>query len=241
MSESQKDAGRSGRSLLSRRGLFFGAGAALMAAAGTLLYRHVSSTSAVKVESFMTPASGRKKHILLVTGSGRVQGNSDLLADAFAEGAREAGHTVDIFSAGRDPMPACMHCEGCWSTGRPCVMEDSFERFYPLLEKADMLVFCSPLYWYNFSGHIKCVMDRLYPYSRKNKLRDTPVKETMLLMCGESHFLRSFAGAAEAYRQMIGLKGWKDRGRLFVTGVNEYGAMKGHGSLADAKEMGRRA
>lgn len=241
MSESHNDAESSGKGLLSRRRAFFGAGAALIAAVGGLLYRHVSSTSSVKVESFMTPASGQKKHILLVTGSGRMQGNSDLLAEAFAGGAREAGHTVDIFSAGRDPMRACMHCEGCWSTGRPCVLEDSFERFHPLLEKADMLVFCSPLYWYSFSGHIKCVMDRLYPYSKKNKLRDTPVRETMLLMCGESHFLRSFAGAAESYRQMIGFKGWKDRGRLFVTGVNECGAMKGHRALADAADMGRRA
>ena len=239
MSEYHGDAGRSGRGILSRRGLFFGAGAALVAAAGGLLYRHLSSASSVKVESFMTPASGKKKRILVVTGSGRTQGNSDLLAEAFTKGAREAGHTVDIFPAGRDPMRACMHCEGCWSTGRPCVMEDSFERFHPLLEKADMLVFCSPLYWYSFSGHIKCVMDRLYPYSQKKKPYDIPVKEAMLLMCGESLFLRSFAGAAESYRQMLGFKGWKDRGRLFVTGVHEYGAMKGHKALASAEEMGR--
>ena len=45
MSESHSDAGRSGRGILSRRGLFFGAGAALVAAAGGLLYRHLSSTS----------------------------------------------------------------------------------------------------------------------------------------------------------------------------------------------------
>lgn len=241
MSDHKNYADKSSRDILSRRGLFFGAGAALLAAAGGLLYRHVASTSSVKVESFMTPASGEKKHILVVTGSGRSQGNSDLLAEAFAKGACNAGHSVDVFSAGRDPMRACMHCEGCWSTGKPCVMEDSFARFYPLLEKADMLVLCSPLYWYNFSGHIKCVMDRLYPYSQKNKLHDIPVKEAMLLMCGESLFLRSFAGAAESYRQMLGFKGWKDRGRLFVTGVNEYGAMKGHRALADAEDMGRRA
>ena len=61
----------------------------------------------------------------------------------------------------------------------------------------------------------------------------------MLLICGESLFLRSFAGAAESYRQMLGFKGWKDRGRLFVTGVHEYGAMKGHKALASAEEMGR--
>ena len=228
---------------LSRRKLFLrvAGAAALFATAGVALLRHVSSTSPVRVESFMTPGTERKKRILLLTGSARVGGNRDLLAEAFAKGAREAGHTLDIFPTGRRRMSACLHCESCWTTGIPCVLQDNFEQLWPLLEKAELLVFCSPLYWYTFSGHIKCVIDRMYPYPKKEKRRDMPVKEAMLLMCGESVFLRSFAGAAEAYRQTLGLKRWKDRGRLFVTGIHEMGAMAGHPALATAEEMGRNA
>ena len=40
---------------------------------------------------------------------------------------------------------------------------------------------------------------------------------------------------------MIGYKGWKDRGRLFVAGVNSYGAMRNHPALEKAREMGRLA
>lgn len=78
----------------------------------------------------------------------------------------------------------------------------------------------------------------MYPYFRENRLRDLKVKEAMLLMCGESMFPRSFAGAAEAYRQMLGLNHWKDRGRLFVTGVHEFGDIKGHKALSVAEQMG---
>ena len=226
----------------SRRRLFTVAGgAALLAAGGGALYRHFSSTSSIRVESFSTAGTGEKKNILVVTGSAREGGNSMLLADAFARGARGAGHTVNLFHSGLAPMGACLHCDGCWTTGRPCVVEDGFTGFWPLLEQADMLVFCSPLYWYNFSGHIKCAMDRMYPWSRKGRPRDLRVQEAMLLMCGESLFPRSFAGAAEAYRQMLGLKRWQDRGRLFVTGVHEFGAMEGHKALAVAEQMGRDA
>lgn len=226
----------------SRRRLFSLAGAAsLLAVAGGALYRHFSSTSSIRVESFATPGTGEKKNILVVTGSARRNGNSALLADAFMHGAAAAGHEVSVFHSGRTPISACLHCDGCWTTGKPCVLEDGFDAFWPLLEQAQMLVFCSPLYWYNFSGHIKCAMDRMYPYSRKNRLRDMKVKEAMLLMCGESLFPRSFAGAAEAYRQMLGLKRWTDRGRLFVTGVHELGDMKGHKALAIAEQMGRNA
>ena len=135
----------------------------------------------------------------------------------------------------RDALAAALP-EGCRALAGP---EGLLE--LARLEQADMIVFCSPLYWYNFSGHIKCAMDRLYPYSKKEKLRDLPIKEAMLLMCGESLFLRSFAGPAESYRQMLGLKGWKDRGRLFVTGVHEFGDMKGHKALTVAEQMGRNA
>ncbi len=40
---------------------------------------------------------------------------------------------------------------------------------------------------------------------------------------------------------MIGYKGWKDRGRFFVTGVNEFGAVRNHPALKKAREMGRLA
>lgn len=52
----------------------------------------------------------------------------------------------------------------------------------------------------------------------------------MLIMCGESLLSRSFTEAAEAYRQMLGIKHWTDRGRLFGTEVHEFGEMKGHKS-----------
>ena len=230
-----------GRKLSRRKLLSLTGAASLLAVGGVALYRHFSSTSSIRVESFTTPGSGQKKNILVVTGSARRNGNSALLADAFVQGAVATGHTVNIFHSGMTPVSACLHCDGCWSTGNPCVMEDSFDTFWPLLEQAEMLVFCSPLYWYNFSGHIKCAMDRMYPYSRKNRLRDMKVKEAMLLMCGESLFPRSFAGAAEAYRQMLGLKRWTDRGHLFVTGVHEFGDMKSHKALTVAEQMGRNA
>ncbi len=229
-----------GKKTLTRRKLFTGAAAAVvLAAAGTPIYRHVSSTSSIHVESFLKPGSGQKKYVLVLTGSAREGGNSDLLAEAFVRGAVAAGHTAETFSCGRLPMNGCLHCEGCWTSGRPCVQTDNFEKLWPSLEKADMLVLCTPLYWYSMTGQIKCALDRLYPYFKKNRLRDLKVREAMLLMCGQTPFPRSFAGAAESYRQILGYTGWSDRGRLFVTGVDRMGAMKGDSALRTAEDMGR--
>jgi Multimeric flavodoxin WrbA len=232
-----------GSSTVSRRKFFVFTGmATLLALAGSILPGCFSSNTLSSSAAYAAGSSGKKpKNILIITGSAREQGNSELLAEAFAKGAREAGHTVTIFHSGQERMSGCIACDACWSTGNPCVMEDAFDMLWPLLEQADMLVFCSPLYWYNFSGHIKNAMDRLYAYSKKDKPRDLKIKEAMLLMCGETWFKKSFDGPAESYRQMLGFKGWKDRGRLFVTSVHERGEIAGSSSLKTAEKMGREA
>lgn len=224
-----------------RKFLSWGGILAAIGIGGYFSFRHFSSTVLIKVESFATNGNGQKQNILVLTGSAREHGNSEILADAFVKGAREAGHVVNIFQTGMKPMSGCLHCDACWSAGTPCVIDDSFKELWPMLENAEILVICSPLYWYNFSGHIKCAIDRFYPYFRKNRLRNMKVKEAILLMCGESILPRSFAGAAESYRQILGLNGWKDRGRLFATGIHELGDMAVSKFLPIAEEMGRNA
>lgn len=228
---------------VSRRRFFaFTGTATFLAMAGSLLPGLFSPNPSTATQAFAASgSSGKPKNILIITGSARIGGNSDLLAEAFAKGAGESGHTVNIFHSGRERMSGCLYCDACWSGGKPCVVEDNFAKLWPLLEQADMLVFCSPLYWYNFSGHIKNAMDRLYAYSKKDKPRDLKIKEAMLLMCGESWFKKSFDGPAEAYRQMLGFKDWKDRGRLFVTSVHNRGEIAGNSSLKTAEKMGREA
>lgn len=39
------------------------------------------------------------KNVLILSASPRKGGNSDLLCDAFAQGAKEAGHTVEKFTS----------------------------------------------------------------------------------------------------------------------------------------------
>ena len=218
--------------------------AATLAIGGALLPRRFKNMLFPATGTY-SPAGNSKsagpKNILIITGSTRIQGNSDLLAEAFAKGARESGHTVNIFRSGQDRMSACRYCDECWSTGAPCVVRDNYDRLWPMLEEAEMLVLCSPLYWYTFSGHIKAAIDRMYAYGSSNRKRDLKIKETMLLMCAQSWLEKSFDGAAESYRQMVGYKGWEDRGRLLVTGVHEKGEIAGNSDLEIAEMMGRGA
>ena len=45
--------------------------------------------------------------VVVITGSPRVEGNSNLLAEAFITAAVKKGHTVEWFDAGRMSIQGC--------------------------------------------------------------------------------------------------------------------------------------
>lgn len=177
------------------------------------------------------------KKILVLTGSPRVGGNSDLLAAAFVEGAKEAGHAVHVFAAGRANIGGCRACNACFSQNRPCVFEDDFSRLDSYLREAEVIVLASPLYWYDFTAQLKAVIDRLSAYTGRGILQ---IKESALLLCGAVEEREKFAGAIEVYRlitqgTLIGETG----GVVLAPGCGDKGAILGHPALEEARALGK--
>ena len=105
------------------------------------------------------------KNILILTGSPRVGGNSDLMADAFQKGAESAGHKVVRYEAGRNAILPCRACEACFSNGKACVWDDRFSNeLAPLIEEADVIVLATPLYWFTFPAQLKAAIDKMYSF-----------------------------------------------------------------------------
>ena len=103
-----------------------------------------------------------KKKILVLTGSPRNGGNSDLMADAFIKGARAAGHEVVKVKTDEKNVRGCKACCACYSKGAACVIDDDFNEIAPHLENADVIAMVTPVYWYTFSAQLKAVIDRMY-------------------------------------------------------------------------------
>jgi multimeric flavodoxin WrbA len=86
------------------------------------------------------------------------------MAEAFMKGALSKGHQVTKFRAAAKAISGCKACNTCWSKDRACSFRDGFTELEPLLEKADVTVFASPLYWFGMSSQIKAAIDRMYAY-----------------------------------------------------------------------------
>jgi multimeric flavodoxin WrbA len=103
---------------------------------------------------------GRK--VLILKGSPRERGNSAVLADRVAAGAREAGCEVECVSLQSMDIRACDGCDLCKETGVYCVIEDDMQGLFPKLLEADALVLASPVYWFTYSAQLKLCIDRWY-------------------------------------------------------------------------------
>ena len=179
-----------------------------------------------------------KKNILVITGSPRKGGNSDLLAEAFAKGAGAKGHSVTLFRAASKKIGGCTACGRCWSKGQACVVTDGFTELEPLLEAADAVVFASPLYWFSFSTQIKAAIDKLNAYDSPKTLRPLKVRESALLVCGAGDDPRIFDGIRASYASMCAYLNWQDAGVVAITGVQEKGDILQSSGLEQAEQLG---
>jgi putative NADPH-quinone reductase len=84
------------------------------------------------------------------------------MADAFLQGAREAGaETLNVFLAEKD-IQYCRGCFSCWlKTPGHCVIDDDMKHILAEADGADILALASPLYFDTISGMLKVFMDRL--------------------------------------------------------------------------------
>lgn len=181
------------------------------------------------------------KNILIITGSARNGGNTELMADAFIKGAEAKGHKVTKFRAGAKNIKGCIGCETCWSKGRPCSLEDDFSQLGALLEEADMVVFASPLYFFNITAQIKAAIDKLFAYMVPQKQRSLKVKEAALLLCGEATAdeLYMYDGAVKTYELMVDYLQWQNAGTLIAPGVYDKGDILKTDALDRAEAFGR--
>lgn len=175
------------------------------------------------------------KNILIISTSPRRGGNSDTLADAFYKGASEAGHSVEKICLYDKTIGFCRGCLSCQNTQK-CIIDDDASVIVKKMLTADVIVFATPVYYYEMSGQMKTLLDRsnpLYP-------SDYAFREIYLLASAAEDAPETADGAER------GLKGWIscfERAsfvkRIFAGGVNDVGDISGHPAVAEAYEAGK--
>ena len=176
------------------------------------------------------------KKVIVISTSLRRGSNSDMLADQFAEGAKAAGNEVEKISLVGKNIQFCKGCFGCQKLGR-CVINDDVNAIMAKVLKADVICWATPIYYYEMSGQMKTLIDRLNGmYEQDYQFRDV----YLLTTAAENE-------AETPKRAEAGVTGWLDcypksrlAGTLFCGGVNGAREIEGNPKLHVAYELGKR-
>ena len=173
-------------------------------------------------------------NILILTGSPRKGGNTDLLVEAFAKGASQQHH-VEVVSVHDYKVNPCMSCNACFKNkANACVQNDDMLLIYEKMSLADMLVIASPVYFYGLSAQLKAVIDRLH-----NPIRDTfRLKKMALLLVGAATLPELFDSILAQYRLCLNFFKLEDAGHVLVRGVKDKGDIMNTEALQGAIDLG---
>ena len=175
------------------------------------------------------------KKIIVISTSLRTGSNSDMLADKFIEGAKAAGHEVEKDSLTGKNIQFCKGCLACQKLGR-CVINDDVNAIMAKVLVSDVVVWATPIYYYEMSGQMKTLIDRMNAmYSQDYKFREV----YMLTTAAEDE-------PEVPKRAETGLTGWIDcypkselKATLFCGGVKDAREIEGNAKLQEAYEMGK--
>ena len=175
------------------------------------------------------------KKVMIISASLRKNSNSEALATAFAEGAREAGHEVEQISLRDKTINFCKGCLACQRTLQ-CVIKDDANEITAKIGLADVVVFATPVYYYSMCGQLKTLLDRANPlFPSDYRFRDV----YLLATAAEDE-------DATVHGTRVGVQGWVDcfgkaklKETLFCGGVTDTGDIAGNAALEKARQAGK--
>lgn len=118
------------------------------------------------------------KKVLILSGSPRKGGNSDILCDEFLRGAQDAGHKAEKIRVAEKKVAPCSGCYYCSTHGGACVHKDDMADEEKA--SADTTLSC-------FRGYADCV--------------EGAAEKGVLVACGvyEPGAVRNTSAMAQAY------------------------------------------
>lgn len=173
------------------------------------------------------------KKVLVLAGSPRKGGNSDLLCDELIKGAEISGNVVEKVYVQDLKISSCRACYGCRNTGK-CVQNDDMEELLDKMIAADVIVMATPVYFYSMDGQMKTMIDRTLP-------RYTEIKNK------DFYFIATAAAGAKAMERTIdSLRGFTDclpgaevKNVIYGYGAYQKGDISGTNAMKEAFRAGQ--
>lgn len=171
---------------------------------------------------------------MILSGSPRKNGNSDILCDEFAKGAKEAGNSVEKIRVSEKKIGFCRACYACKGTGK-CVINDDMAEVLQKIIDADVIVLASPVYFYSIDAQLKALIDRTV--ARWTEVKN---KEFYYIVTAADSEIESAKTTIECFRGYADcVDGAVEKGIIYGMGAYEKGEIRDTTAVSKAYSMGK--
>ena len=174
------------------------------------------------------------KKVLILSGSPRKGGNSDILCDEFMRGSLTSGNQVEKIRVSDKKIDFCSSCYYCQKSGGVCAKKDDMAEVLQKMIDADVIVLASPVYFYSIDAQLKALIDRTV--ARWTEVKN---KEFYYIVTSADEEKESQERTIECFRGYADcVEGAVEKGIIYGTGVYQKGEINNSPALKQAYEMG---
>lgn len=171
--------------------------------------------------------------VLILSGSSRKNGNSQLMAEAFAKECIESGNEVKIIELCDMRINECLACNYCTKSGNTCIQKDDMPAILELLKSFDSLVFATPVYYGGISARLKAVIDRFYALGSKNMA----IRNCFLLAVAGRSDETATDSIINYYEFLVNFMGWNNCGEVCAIGYEDIASIENSDELKKVREL----
>ena len=169
-----------------------------------------------------------KIRVLGISGSPRIEGNSDILLDKALAGAAKTGAQIEKIRSNDYQFIACQACENIRDDGY-CSINDDFQKIYRAVQKAEIIFLSSPIYFGSLSAQTKMMIDRFqchwHAFNKIKKVSSNLKKRGYFLSVQAGSRDDFFANASLIVRNFFATIGFEYCGELFCPEVEKKGSI----------------
>lgn len=174
------------------------------------------------------------KKVLILSGSPRKNGNSDILCDEFMRGAIKSGNSVEKIRVAEQNISYCKACYACKGTGS-CIIKDDMAQILQKMIDADVIVLASPVYFYSIDAQLKALIDRTV--ARWLEVKNKEFYYIMTAADEEKESMDTTLACFRGYADCV--EGAKEMGVIYGTGAYEKGEIRNSNCMKQSYEMGK--
>jgi multimeric flavodoxin WrbA len=122
-----------------------------------------------------------RRRIVIINGSLRANGNTDVIIKRLLDGAESTDATIKQYVLRDKNINGCKGCYYCYKNNN-CSIKDDMQEIHHEIQKSDLIILASPMYWWGVTGLMKTFIDRLYLYYPKRNGHFVAGKKLLIII-----------------------------------------------------------